>query len=346
MNRLMVILLVGSALGGAPLRASAQYYPGYRPPARPGYPGGYVNPYFPQGSPGYNRLNGQADVMRAQGDLTNANEQARIAREKANQAKIDTKRKAFDEMLYENANTPTYLESLTKDQANKLTRLMNHPLKAEINDGRTLNVMLPLLQTLTNSGSQGPPVTLPKFAVNALKMTIGGQPSVGMLANKGPLEWTSALRGPQQKKLDKLLPAAVEAAVEGTLSTKMLKEIRTEMTSLRESIRKQFQKDEIEGSSYFRAIEYYNSLEASIKALDRPDAKKQLTGAYAPKATNVQELVQFATDNGLQFAAAAPGDENAYKVVHDSCVRYARTAQASGGFTSSRQPAMPGGKKE
>ena len=76
------------------------------PAAHGQYPPGYANPYYPQGSPGYNYLNGQADVVRAQGDLANANEQARILREKANQAKIDTKRKAFDEMMYEKAKTP------------------------------------------------------------------------------------------------------------------------------------------------------------------------------------------------------------------------------------------------
>src|SRR5262249_44945050 len=81
----------------------------YPPPA-------YVNPYFPQGSPGYNVLNGQADVMRAQGDLINATEQAHIQREKVKQERLNTKRKAFDEMMYEKANTPTYFEELSKDK--------------------------------------------------------------------------------------------------------------------------------------------------------------------------------------------------------------------------------------
>ena len=40
-------------------------------------------------------------------------------------------------------------------------------------------------------------------------------------------------------------------------------------------------------------------------------------------------ILEFVTENGLRFSPATPGSENAYKVVHDACVRYARAAQGS-----------------
>ena len=42
------------------------------------------------------------------------------------------------------------------------------------------------------------------------------------------------------------------------------------------------------------------------------------------------------TDNGVRFAPASPGNENAYQVVHDAFVRYARAGQSSAGFTAQK----------
>ena len=113
MKHLFFALSLGMAL---PHAAAAQYYP---------------NPYYPsipaRGPAAYGigqgaALSGSADVMNAYGNVVTKQEDARILREKANQAKIDTKRQAFDEMMYEKANTPSYVETLTKEKANLLNR--------------------------------------------------------------------------------------------------------------------------------------------------------------------------------------------------------------------------------
>lgn len=323
---------------------------------RPGYP---VNPYRPYGyggygsvypnGPGYNAgayLQGSASVMQAGGQVIVDQEQARVIREQANQAKLDTKRKAFDEMMYEKANTPTYTETLTKEKAQLLTRVMNFPVKSEVTDGKSLNIMLPYLQDLSARGSMGPPVPLPQSMVNQLNISGSGGSSVGMLRDAGHVDWPIGLQGKNQKQLDKLLPQAYTAASMGTLSPKLMKDIRTEMKTMRETLRQQCRDDQIETSSYLRAIEFYNALESSVNALERPDAKKQLGGAYSPRARNVQELVDFMTDNGVQFAPASPGNESAYQVTHDAFVRYARNAESGAGFQTLNTPrAAPAPKK-
>ncbi len=333
MTRLLIVGFVVASLSSA---AHAQYYP-----RNPYYPGGYgYGSVYPNG-PGYNAgayLQGSASVMQASGEVMVQQEQARVTREQANQAKIDTKRKAFDEMLYEKANTPSYVEELTREQANILTRLMNFPVKSEITDGKTLNVMLPFVADLSSRGSMGPPVPISQSMVNQLNIASSGASSVGMLRDGGQVDWPLGLQGKNQKSLDKLLPQAYNAAASGKLTPKLMKEIRTEMKTMRETLRKQCQNDEIETSSYLQAVEYYNALELSINALERPDAKKQLAGAYSPRARNVQELVDFMSDNGLKFAPATPGSENAYQVTHDAFVRYARNAQSSAGFASLNMP--------
>src|SRR6516164_1520848 len=85
--------------------ANAQYYP-YGPgvPPPPGGPTTVVAPgygFFPYAG-GY--WNGQAAMLDAYGNLGVSQEQARIMREQANQAKLDTKKKTIDFMGYERAN--------------------------------------------------------------------------------------------------------------------------------------------------------------------------------------------------------------------------------------------------
>jgi hypothetical protein len=339
------LLFVLAGIAAIPANSVAQVRPpGYRAPVvRPPV---YYNPYYPPGTAYGNALSGAADLTRAQGNVPIQTQQAYIEREKANQAKIETKKMAFDQMLYEKANTPTYLETLTKERTAVLNRMMSYPTRAEISDGKTLNTMLPYLQSLSERGSMGAPVSIAQSKVSELNLAMPGSLSVGMLRNGGAdLVWPPALVGPRQKKLNKLIPNAVNAASTGELDAAALKVVRTELTAMRDDIRKQYQHQEVETASYFRAIEFYDSLYSAVNALERPDAKKQLSGAYVPKAKNVQELVDFVTENGLQFAPASPGGENAYQVVHDMCVRYARTAQNSSGFQSSSTPVAFPGKK-
>jgi hypothetical protein len=207
--------------------------------------------------------------------------------------------------------------------------------------------MVPYLSSLSSQGAQGPPVPLTQSVVNQLNISTSGASSVGMLKAGGSVDWPLGLQGPQQKNLDKLLPQAYEATADGKLTAKLMKQIRTEMTTMRETLRTQLQTDQIDGSSYIQALEFYNSLRSSVDALEKPDARKQLNGAMSPRARNVQELVDYMTDNGLKFAPCAPGSEAAYQATHDAFVRYTRVAQAStGSIQSMSSPVMsPGGKK-
>jgi hypothetical protein len=306
----------------------------------------YPNPYYnPYGSGGiYGRAGGQlvgsAAVMQSYGDVIKDQETARIQREQANQAKLDTKKQAFDLMMYEKANTPTYTEELTAEKQQILTRMMNFPSNSEIADGKSLNTMLPFLQSLSNGGAVGPPVPIAQSIVNQLNISGSGtaNSSVGMLRDGGHVDWPVDLVGKNSKKLDTLLPQAYSAAAGGTLTAKLMKEVRTELKTMRQDMRDRLQKDEIETSSYLQCIEFYNSLDSAVTALEKPDARKQLSGAYSPRARNVQELVDFMTDSGTRFSPASPGNEPAYRVVHDAFVRYARAAQSGAGFTSMNAP--------
>src|SRR3954451_20057240 len=99
---LRTLLWASLVLALAPGESRAQY----------AVPNPYVNPYAvnPYGGVG-GYAAGQAQVIQSTGQLLVDQEQARIERQKADQAKIDTQKKAFDEAMYEKALTPTHTEN-------------------------------------------------------------------------------------------------------------------------------------------------------------------------------------------------------------------------------------------
>src|SRR5947208_6754001 len=103
--------------GAAASTARAQY-----PPPNPGY-GGY-GCFYPGRTGG--ALYGSAAVMDSYSNQMLSEERARILREQANQAKLDTKRKAFDERAYERANTPSWTQEQAKIQAQILNRILTN----------------------------------------------------------------------------------------------------------------------------------------------------------------------------------------------------------------------------
>ena len=160
---------------------------------------------------------------------------------------------------------------------------MNFPTKSEIADGSSLNVMLPFLQSLSNGGVQGPPVPIPQSMVNLLNISSSGNSSVGMLRDGGKVDWPIGLQGKNQQALDKLLPQAYDGVARGTLKPQVMKSVHSEMADMRQTLRTQLQKEEIDGSTYMQALQFYNALDSSITALERPDARKQIGGSYSPR---------------------------------------------------------------
>src|SRR4051794_6744860 len=98
-RRLLLACLLGGLL--TPGAGRAQSYLPYGPYAP------YGNQYRGAGG----QLHGYSDMLNAVGNLTIDQEKARVERETANQAKLDTRKKALDQMLYEKAYTPTSVET-------------------------------------------------------------------------------------------------------------------------------------------------------------------------------------------------------------------------------------------
>ena len=107
-HHVLGIGLLLATVATAPGQVNPYVRPGGVPPAGY-YPGGYGG-FYPGAVGG--AYYGQAALVSATGELMVQREQAYQEREKANQAKLETKKKAFEAMMYEKANTATLTENL------------------------------------------------------------------------------------------------------------------------------------------------------------------------------------------------------------------------------------------
>lgn len=302
--------------------AAAQYYPGY-----PGY-GGYRPPAYGPGGAGYGAgqyYQGAATLINATGELANQNEQARIMREKATQEKLVTRKKSFDLLAYEKANTPSWTEEQEKTQAIRLRRVMNDPLPAEVSSGKAMNTMLPYMSRLAAGGTSGPPVPLSQDLVRHLNLTVPDGHNPGLLRST-KLDWPLALRGPEQEVIDVLYTQAVIQAADNKLDPVTFGKLKKEFNKLNPIVIEKLGNNELDGTAYLASKRFITALDEALSVLQQPNAARFVGGQYAAKGNTVQELVQHMAGNGLQFAPASPGDENFYRALHTAMVSYAAGA--------------------
>jgi hypothetical protein len=302
------------------------------------------NPYYPQPYGGYgwgpgSTLSGAANVISASGELGIQQEQQRLQRQKALQEKLNTKKMAFDEAAYEKANTPSYIDEKERIAGLTIRRMLSQPQPAEITRGATLNTLMPYLKALGDKGTVGSPQSLSPSVLAAINVATpnagGGGTSVGVLKNGGKLAWPLMLKGPLQKKMDALLPKAVEQAATGMLEPATYNQVVGLVMSMQDDVRTRYRKEQIDGSTFLKNKRYLDQLESSLKVLQDADAAKYLSGAFTARGDNVQELINNMSADGLKFAPATPGSESAYFALHNAFVSYARAAQAAAGFQTS-----------
>jgi len=111
-------------------------------PTGAGYDSAAYNPYTSYADPYGGFLRGTADVFRAQSSVMLDQERARILREQAIQAKLETRKKSLETDLWIKANTPTYTDEQAKIAKTILKRIQTNASPAEIWSGKALNVLV------------------------------------------------------------------------------------------------------------------------------------------------------------------------------------------------------------
>jgi hypothetical protein len=320
---LFSVTFITAALLGAPVAGQNPYVPPYYP----GYPGYGLGPV---GGAYY----GQAALASATGELMVQTEQARIEREKSIQEKLVTKKKSFEEMMYEKANTPTLTENLQYETGLITQRLITSPMPKEITNGETLNAMLPMIVKLSSRGSLIPPTPLDQDMLRRVNVTVGkGGNNFGVLKNGGSdLIWPFCLRGAPQKKVAGEITTAVSLAKTGNLEPDLYRQINSDLDKMYEDLRRKFHKEEIDGGEFIEAQRFLDPLRAAVKSLRDPTSQRFLDGTYTAQGRTVPELCYNMTQKGLMFTACNPGDENVYNAMHSMFAAYTTSAQSAAGF--------------
>ncbi len=317
----MLVLTLGAATVAQQLPPTNPYVPGYYPP--------WYNPYS-FGAGGI--LQGQASVISASAEATVQMEKARIEREKANQEKIETKRKAFDQMMYEKANTLTYTDEQKWYKDRKLSRIVTNPSQGEITSGTAMNIMMPYVKDMSIKGTMGPPILIDQELLRHINVAAAAGSNLGALKDPTQLDWPIVVQGPKQEKLAAALPQIVSQTINGNLNQKTYKAVKSQVTELQEDLRQQFRKEEIDGGEYLTGKRFLDSIEEAVKALPQPGSKKVLDGAYAAKGRSVPELVYNMEIQGLLFAPSNPGDEPAYRALSNLFIAFINGTNSGAGF--------------
>jgi hypothetical protein len=255
-------------------------------------------------------------------------QKAMLMREQVRGEAIKNRRSAFDEASYEREHTLTAEELRLRNMQFQVMRSRNSPPVTEINSGTALNNLLQDIRTASRGNAQLRTYQVP-LAEDTLKRinVTKGSGNVGILKNEGRLIWPVALSGvdfkSERDQINSLVRDAVsQASYNGQVDAGTIMQLNHDTTAMKEQLRRTGY--DLPPSLYIEANTFINNLNDAIKALQQPDAGNYFTGKYALKAKTVPELVNFMTAQGLQFAAATPGDEAAYAALQEALASYDR----------------------
>jgi hypothetical protein len=278
-------------------------------------------PYSPIGG---SQITGGADFMRAYGDSVAAEESARVVREVAVQAKLRTKKAAFDLDRYVRDNTPTYTEEQEKIVKTTLRRIQSNSLPGEIANGKALNILLDDLRKFPNREISLEPLQLSEATLKQLNVTKGTL-SVGALRDSGQVVWPAALgestTGKRRQRIEKQLQEIVTEANEGRVAVQTLKDVRSEIEQVRAELVKKV--NDISPTQYLAGKRFLQELDDATRALEKGESACQANfQRFVEQGRSIQDVTDYLVKEGLRFGAATARDEAAYRTVHAALATY------------------------
>jgi hypothetical protein len=342
-RRTTLAILLVVALWGVPVQpAPAQYFRSTAIGA-PTYPqavsqanafraGSYYGSSLPYNFyPGYGEsayggyLRGNADVINSSGNYLIQNQQANLVKQQVEQAKIDTRRKNFDEWQYEQANTPTTEDLREKARMEQIRRSRFDPPVTEIWSAKALNDLFFDLRKLQGAGGYGPTVPLDPDMVKQLNVTPNtNNANFGLLKDAGKFKWPLALKASTfndgRQKIDQLAPQALQQARSGEVDADTLNSLISTVDGLEDQLKQNVAN--ISANEYIASLRYLRQLEDSVKALQDPKVNNYVNGKWQAKGNNVAELVSNMSQDGLYFAPAVSGQQAAYVSVYRAMADY------------------------
>jgi hypothetical protein len=289
----------------------------------------YYSPYSnPALGPGFT-LMGQADTMRAFGQLIKDEENARILRQQYYQSRLETKKKAFELEMYIKANTPSFTEIEAKIGKQILRHIQTNSNPAEIVDGRSLNFLLDDVDKYRGKTPIGEyPLDENVLAHLNIKPAGPGNYSLGLLRNGGKLNFPTALLDLMPPEARKDLEARAQAVAVAAISGKepdrnALKDLRLQIEQAMNQLLKKA--NTYDTSEYMDAQRFLNELDQARKGIDKGSAGAQVQFQQMLAKGEIKtlgDLLNVMMARGWRFGPALASDEAAYRALHAALASY------------------------
>ncbi len=288
--------------------------------------GGYggFNPYIPYYDPFSGYLQGGASVINAQGQFAINFQQARLVQQQVEQAKIDTRRRQFDEWKYFRDNTPTLNDRIRETAQQELDRARFQPPVTEVWSGKALNDLYSHIAPLESRNVRAQSIGIDPDVLKKINLTDKWGGNIGLVRNKGQLSWPLVLKGSdydtERKRVEELIQGAADAArFNNRVDAGAMKDLDANRRIMEKRLQQQV--SDLPPSQHIEAKRYLRHLHEAYIALEQPNVSN-FFAKWAPQGKDVAELVKFMKDNGLTFAPAVPGDEAAYQALHSALSAY------------------------
>jgi hypothetical protein len=271
-----------------------------------------------------------AELTRANAEYLQVIQDARLAREKANQEHMRTRRSIIEEAEWERDRAPSPEQVRQEELARALDRARVSPPLTERWSGESLNVLLGHLIARRGRGAPAADVPLDEDTLQAINLTGGDTRGHVGLLKEDRLRWPAALQGEAfragREAVSRGLPQAVRAVrSDGGRGEEAARAVRADLKALDDAVDARART--LSPDEYVAAKRYLKQVGEAVTALQSPGVSNHFDGYWAPQAQSVAELVRFMAEKGLRFAPASPGDEAAYTALYHALAAYdARTA--------------------
>jgi hypothetical protein len=222
---------------------------------------------------------------------------------------------------YSRANPSTITQPKMDVPGKILDRAQKVPTSQEVASGKSLNILLEDLHKLASLPLRDTAVMLDEEVLKLLNVTGQAGGNLGLLRDNGRFAWPPVLddknvAGDQDKRDVELHARELfQQAVSATIDKNALKNIRSSLGRLRESLSKSFK--DVAGQSYLEGLRFLDSMDAAVLALEKGDAVLSLDfqQKFARGGKTVQEVVDYMKSKALRFAPANAGDERIYQIL-------------------------------
>jgi hypothetical protein len=287
-----------------------------------------TDPYMSYPDPYGGGLRGAAAAIDSQGRFEVMWQQSRLLDQEVERSRVETRRKAYDEWLYERSTRPTLEDERERSQATEVRRILHNPPTVDVVSGYALNTLLKDIGRKPGY-ADGPAVALdPKVLeqINVTSRENGGNVGVLKFVRDGaPLPWPLPLQGSAYQKQTQHLNHLTADAVNmvknnGGVDPGTLNDLRAEVNQLKDMVSANI--DELTPSQSVEAKRFLSQLDDAMLALKQQNVGNYFTDRWAAKGKTVADLVAYLNANGLTFAPAVGGDEAAYAALYNALAEY------------------------